>query len=56
MNCNDCVYYRRETDTNFEYCIKTPFDSERMLLENCPHYYNHQDAKDDTKYGDKDHY
>ncbi len=56
MYCNGCVFYRYESDTNYQYCIKTPFDDERMELVDCPDYYNQEDAKNDAKYGDKDKY
>jgi hypothetical protein len=56
MNCQHCVYYRYEPDTNFQYCIKPPFDLERMELEHCPDYYNKDDAKADAKYGGQDRY
>lgn len=56
MNCNGCTYYRYESDTNYTYCIKTPFDEERMELSDCPDYYNKDDASADAKYGDCDRY
>jgi len=56
VNCQHCVYYRYESDTNFQYCVKPPFDLERMELEHCPDYYNQDDAKADAKYGHCDKY
>ena len=61
VNCQYCVFYRYESDTNFHYCIKPPFDLERMELErmeleHCPDYYNQDDAKADAKYGSRDKY
>jgi len=56
MNCQGCVFYRYESDTNFKYCIKTPFDLERMEQEECPDYYLIEDAKADAKYGHCDKY
>ncbi len=57
MNCQGCVYYRYESDTNFDYCTKDKgeeFDLERETP--CDDYYAVEDAKADAKYGRCDKY
>jgi hypothetical protein len=34
--CKECKYYRHEVETDFNYCLKTPFDLKRLLLLKCP--------------------
>ena len=54
MDCKGCGYYRYEPETDFKYCIKTPFELGRMELSVCPDYYNVADVKADHKESLKD--
>jgi hypothetical protein len=56
MNCQHCVYYRYESDTNFEYCTKHDTSEVAPSFGSCPDYYNQDDAKADAKYGGQDRY
>jgi hypothetical protein len=57
MECQGCVYYKYEVDTNFAYCAKgkgQEFDQENEVP--CEDYYAVEEAKADAKYGHCDKY
>jgi hypothetical protein len=56
MNCNGCVYYRYERDTNFKYCTLHDASEVDPSFGSCPDYYNSEDARNDAKYGHCDKY
>lgn len=61
MECNGCVFYRYEGDTNFSYCTneKQEFEGQGAFLKgdaDCELYYSIEDAKADAKYGSCDKY
>uniref|UniRef100_A0A6M3KW64 Uncharacterized protein n=1 Tax=viral metagenome TaxID=1070528 RepID=A0A6M3KW64_9ZZZZ len=59
MNCQGCVYYRYEADTNFKYCTCVNQELQDQSIngyEACHLYYSIEDAKVDAKYGSMDKY
>ena len=47
MDCWNCVKYYYESDTNRAECRDPEYED--GWEENCPHYYNIEDAKADAK-------
>jgi len=61
MNCQGCIYYRYESDTNFSYCTcaNQEFIGQEQCINGdfpCLLYYSIEDARADNKYGHKDGY
>ena len=59
-NCNGCVWYNYEKDTGFAYCTNEKLEEASCELVECDNdcslYYNIDDAKADSKYGQLDYY
>ena len=61
MDCQGCVYYKYESDTNFSYCTnpKQEFEGQIFVLQendSCELRYAVDDAKADARYGHRDKY
>uniref|UniRef100_A0A6M3LHC3 Uncharacterized protein n=1 Tax=viral metagenome TaxID=1070528 RepID=A0A6M3LHC3_9ZZZZ len=54
MDCNGCVWYYYESDTNWKECRHEDYDIENP--DHCPGEYAIEDAKADAKYKDCDKY
>ena len=54
MECNSCVFYYYEADTNWSECTHKDYDIEKP--DYCPGRYSIEDAKADAKYKDNDKY
>lgn len=53
-DCFGCVYEYYEADTNYKTCKHPEFDWEKP--DDCPGFYNKEDAKADAKYRHCDKY